>query len=150
MEIILKQDVPNLGQKDDTVTVKNGYATNYLIPQGLAILATASAKKIHAENIRQRAHKEEKFRSEATQTVNSLEVLDVIKIGAKTSSTGKIFGSVNNIQIAEALTEQGFNIDRKNISIVGEDNVKEVGIYEADIKIYKNIHAQIKFEVISE
>jgi large subunit ribosomal protein L9 len=150
MEIILKQDVPNLGQKDDTVTVKNGYATNYLIPQGLAILATSSAKKIHAENIRQRAHKEEKFRSEATLTVNSLEALEVIKIGAKTSSTGKIFGSVNNIQIAEVLTAKGFDIDRKNISIVGEDNVKEVGIYEADIKIYKNIHARIKFEVISE
>jgi large subunit ribosomal protein L9 len=150
MEIILKQDVPNLGQKDDTVTVKNGYATNYLIPQGLAILATASAKKIHAENIRQRAHKEEKFRSEATLTVSKLEALEAIKIGAKTSSTGKIFGSVNNIQIAEALTVQGFDIDRKNISIVGEDNVKEVGTYEADIKIYKNIHARIRFEVISE
>jgi large subunit ribosomal protein L9 len=150
MEIILKQDVRNLGHKDDTVIVKNGYATNYLIPQGFAILATASAKKIHAENIRQRAHKEEKFRSEATQTVSKLEALEIIKIGAKTSSTGKIFGSVNNIQISEALTAQGFDIDRKNISIVGEDNVKEVGTYEADIKIYKNIHAKIKFEVISE
>jgi large subunit ribosomal protein L9 len=150
MEIILKQDVPNLGLKDDTVNVKNGYATNYLIPQGMAILATASAKKIHAENIRQRAHKEEKFRSEATQIVNKLEALEVIRIGAKTSSTGKIFGSVNNIQIAEALTTKGFDIDRKSISIVGEDNVKEVGTYEADIKIYKNIHAKIKFEVISE
>jgi large subunit ribosomal protein L9 len=150
MEIILKQDVPNLGHKDDTITVKNGYATNYLIPQGLAILATASAKKIHAENIRQRAHKEEKFRSEAAQTVSKLEALDIIKIGAKTSSTGKIFGSVNNIQISEALTVQGFDIDRKNISIVGEDSIKEVGTYEADIKIYKTIHARIKFEVISE
>jgi large subunit ribosomal protein L9 len=150
MEIILKQDVPNLGLKDDTVNVKNGYATNYLIPQGLAILATAPAKKIHAENIRQRAHKEEKFRSEATQIVNKLEALEVIRIGAKTSSTGKIFGSVNNIQIAEALTAKGFDIDRKSISIVGEDNVKEVGTYEADIKIYKNIHAKIKFEVVSE
>ncbi|MDR2382591.1 MAG: 50S ribosomal protein L9 [Prevotellaceae bacterium] len=150
MEIILKQNVQNLGQKDDIVNVKNGYATNYLIPQGLATLATASAKKIHAENIRQRAHKEEKFRLEATQTVNKLETLEVIKIGAKTSSTGKIFGSINNIQIAEALMAQGFDIDRKNISIVGEDNVKEVGTYEADIKIYKNIHAKIKFEVISE
>jgi large subunit ribosomal protein L9 len=150
MEIILKQDIPNLGLKDDTVTVKNGYATNYLIPQGMAILATASAKKIHAENIRQRAHKEEKFRSEATQTVNRLEALDVIKVGAKTSSAGKIYGSVNNIQISEALTAQGFDIDRKNISIIGEDNVREIGTYEADIKIYKNIHARIKFEVISE
>jgi large subunit ribosomal protein L9 len=82
--------------------------------------------------------------------VSKLEALEVIKIGAKTSSTGKIFGSVNNIQIAAALTTQGFDIDRKNISIVGEDNVKEVGTYEADIKIYKNIHAKIKFEVVSE
>ncbi|MDR2027027.1 MAG: 50S ribosomal protein L9 [Prevotellaceae bacterium] len=150
MEIILKQDVPGLGHRDDTVTVKNGYATNYLIPRGFAIIATASAKKIHAENIRQRSHKEEKFRSEATQTVNKLESLEIIQIGAKTSSTGKIFGSVNNIQISEALTAQGFDIDRKNISIVGEDSIKEVGTYEADIKIYKDIHAKIKFEVISE
>jgi large subunit ribosomal protein L9 len=150
MEIILKQDVPNLGHKDDTVNVKNGYATNYLIPQGFAIIATASAKKIHAENMRQRAHKEENFRSEASLTVTNLEALDMIQIGAKTSSTGKIFGSVNNIQISEALAIKGFEIDRKNISIVGEDNIKEVGTYEADIKIYKNIHAKIKFEVISE
>jgi large subunit ribosomal protein L9 len=150
MEIILKQNVQNLGQKDDIINVKNGYATNYLIPQGFAILATASAKKVHAENIRQRAHKEEKFRSEATQTANKLEALDMIQIGAKTSSTGKIFGSINNIQIAEVLTAKGFDIDRKNISIVGEENVKEVGTYEADVKIYKNIHAKIKFEVISE
>jgi large subunit ribosomal protein L9 len=150
MEIILKQDVPNLGHKDDTVTVKNGYATNYLIPQGFAILATASAKKVHAENIRQRAHKEDKLRSEATQIKNKLESLDTIKIGAKTSSTGKIFGSVNNIQISEALTAQGIDIERKNISLVGEDNIKEVGIHEADIKIYKDIHARIKFDVVSE
>jgi large subunit ribosomal protein L9 len=150
MEIILKQDVSNLGHKDDIVTVKNGYATNYLIPQGMAILASASAKKIHAENMRQRAHKEEKFRSEAMLTVSKLEALAIIQIGAKTSSTGKIFGSVNNIQIAEALAAKGHEIDRKNISIVGEDNIKEIGTYEADIKIYKNIHAKIKFEVISE
>jgi large subunit ribosomal protein L9 len=150
MEIILKQDVSNLGHKDDIVTVKNGYATNYLIPQGMAILASASAKKIHAENMRQRAHKEENFRSEAMLSAGKLEALEVIRIGAKTSSTGKIFGSVNNIQIAEALAGKGFEIDRKNISIVGEDNIKEIGTYEADIKIYKNIHAKIKFEVISE
>jgi large subunit ribosomal protein L9 len=150
MEIILKQDVPNLGHKDDTVSVKNGYATNYLIPQGFATLATAAAKKVHAENMRQRAHKEEKFRSNATETVSKLEALDIIKVGAKTSTTGKIFGSVNNIQIAEALVAQGFDIDRKNISITGEDSIKEVGTYEADIKIYRDIHAKIKFEVFSE
>jgi large subunit ribosomal protein L9 len=150
MEIILKQDVPNLGHKDDTVNVKNGYATNYLIPQGFAILATSSAKKVHAENMRQRAHKEEKFRSDATLIMNKLEALDIIKIGAKTSSTGKIFGSVNNIQIAEALAAQGVDVDRRNISIVGENFIKEIGTYDADIKIYKDIHAKIKFEVVSE
>jgi large subunit ribosomal protein L9 len=150
MEIILKQDVPNLGHKDDTVNVKNGYATNYLIPQGLAIFASSSAKKIHAENMRQRSHKEEQLRSEATEKVNKLEALEIIKIGAKTSSTGKIFGSVNNIQIAEVLSGKGFDLDRKNISIIGEDSIKEVGTYEADIKIYKDIHAKIKFEVVSE
>lgn len=150
MEIILKQDVPNLGHKDDIITVKNGYAVNYLIPQGFAIMATTSAKKIHAENIRQRAHKEEKTRLDATETVAKLEALEIIKVGAKTSTTGKIFGSVNNIQIAEALTAKGFDIDRKNITILGEDNVKEVGTYEADIKVYRDIHAKIKFEVVSE
>jgi large subunit ribosomal protein L9 len=149
MEIILKQDVPNVGHKDDIVTVKDGYAANYLIPQGFATMATSSAKKVHAENIRQRAHKEEKIRTDATGIKEKLEALTV-KVGAKTSTTGKIFGSVNNIQIAEVLNAQGLDIDRKNISILGEDSIKEVGIYEADIKIYRDIHAKIKFEVASE
>ena len=149
MEIILKQDVANLGHKDDMVIVKNGYATNYLIPQGYAIMATASAKKVHAENMRQRAHKEAKVREEATAVAAKLEGLTV-KVGAKTSSTGKIFGSVNNIQIAEALAAQGFDVDRKNITIVGEDNVKEVGTYDATIKLHRDIKASIKFEVVSE
>lgn len=149
MEIILKQDVANLGHKDDIVTVKNGYATNYLIPQGFAVMATASAKKVHAENMRQRAHKETKIREEATALAAKLEGLTV-KVGAKTSSTGKIFGSVNNIQIAEALAAQGYDIDRKNISIVGEDNVKEIGTYDATIKLHREIKANIKFEVVSE
>ena len=149
MEIILKQDVANLGHKDDIVTVKNGYATNYLIPQGFAVMATPSAKKVHAENMKQRAHKETKIREEATALATKLEGLTV-KVGAKTSSTGKIFGSVNNIQIAEALAVQGYDIDRKNISIVGEDNVKEVGTYDATIKLHREIKANIKFEVVSE
>ncbi len=149
MEIILKQDVANLGHKDDIVTVKNGYATNYLIPQGFAVMATASAKKVHAENMKQRAHKEAKIREEATTLAAKLEGLTV-KVGAKTSSTGKIFGSVNNIQIAEALAAQGYDIDRKNITIVGEDNVKEVGTYEATVKLHREIKANIKFEVVSE
>lgn len=150
MEIILKQDVSNLGLKDDIVTVKPGYATNYLIPKGFAVNATASSKKIHAENMKQRAHKEEKIHSEALSMKEKLEALTGITVGAKTSSTGKIFGSVNNIQIAEVLNNNGFDIDRKNIVILGEDSVKEVGVYEADIKIHREIRAKIKFEVVSE
>ena len=114
MEIILKQDVTNLGSKDDIVVVKNGYARNFLIPQGLAMMATVSAKKVLAENIRQRAHKEAKIKEEAEKIASKMAGLK-LTIGAKTSSTGKIFGSVNTIQIAEALQEKGFEIDRKNI-----------------------------------
>jgi large subunit ribosomal protein L9 len=150
MEIILKQDVEKLGHKDDIVVVKNGYANNYLIPKGYATQATSSAKKVHAENMRQRAHKEEKIRNDATALAQKLETMDMIRIGAKTSTTGKIFGSVNNIQIAEVLAAKGIDIDRKSISILGEGNLKEVGIYEADIKIYRDIHVKIKFEVVSE
>jgi large subunit ribosomal protein L9 len=150
MEIILKQDVANLGHKDDVVTVKNGYATNYLIPQGFATMATLSAKKMHAENMRQRAHKETKLRDDATTLAAKLEGL-TITIGAKASSTGKIFGSVTNIQIAEALTAKGFEIDRKNIVILGSENtVKELGTFDAEIKIYRDIKSSIKFEVIAE
>lgn len=148
MEIILKQDVENLGHKDDIVTVKPGYARNYLIPQGFASLATASAKKIHAENMKQKAHKEAKLRTQAEEMVKKIEGLS-LKIAAKTSSTGKIFGSVNTIMIAEALEKAGYEIDRKNISIKG-DSIKEVGNYEASVKIYKNIKVNIAFEVFSE
>lgn len=149
MEIILKQDITNLGHKDDIVKVKNGYATNYLIPQGMAIMATASAKKVHAENLRQRAHKEAKIREEASALAAKLEGRQ-IKLATKVSSTGKIFGSVNNIQIAEALTAEGFEIDRRNITIVNADNVKEVGIYDVVIKCYKEIKANIKIQIVGE
>jgi large subunit ribosomal protein L9 len=149
MEIILKQDVPNLGHKDDIVTVRNGYATNYLIPQGFAILATPSAKKMHAENMRQRAHKETKIREEALALAAKLEGIQVT-LATKVSSTGKIFGSVNNIQIAEALAAKGFEIDRRNITISGEDAVKEVGIFDAVVKCHKEIKANIKIEVVAE
>lgn len=147
MEIILKQDVPNLGHKDDIVVVKNGYATNYLIPQGYAILATASAKKVHAENMRQRAHKEEKIRKDATELAAKLEGKTIV-VATKVSSTGKVFGSVNNIQVADALNAEGFEIDRRNISFENkEDNLKEVGIYDAVVKIYRDIKANVKVEV---
>ena len=149
MEIILKQDVANLGLKNDIVAVRNGYATNFLIPKGYAILATAAAKKVHAENVKQRAHKEANLQEAAHALATKLEGI-TIAIATKVSSTGKIFGSVNNIQIAEALAEKGFDIDRRQIGIIGEDNVKEVGVYEAEAKLYRDIKARFKFEIIAE
>ncbi len=148
MEVILKQDIPTLGDKDDIVKVKNGYARNYLIPKGLAIAATSATKKMHDENLKQRAHKEEKLKNEAVEISKKLKEV-AITIGAKTSSTGKIFGSVNTIQLAEALNKQGFNVERKFISIP-DDSIKQVGKYKAKIKLHKEVITEIEFEVISE
>ena len=148
MEIILLQDIANLGEKNDIVIVKNGYARNYLIPKGYAINATRSAKKMHEENIKQRAHKEAKLIQEAEQVVEKLKDVK-ITIGAKTSSKGKIFGSVNTIQISEKLNEMGFEIDRKKISIK-EDLIKEVGTYHANIKLHKEVSVAIDFEIVAE
>lgn len=150
MEIILKQDVANLGHKDDIVKVRNGYAVNYLIPQGMAILASESAKKVHAENMRQRAHKEAKLREDASALASKINGI-TLKVAAKMSSKGKIFGSVNNIQIAEAImAATGVEADRRNIVIAGTDTIKEAGIYDASIKFYKDIKADFKVEVIAE
>ncbi len=149
MEIILKQDVQNLGLKDDVVTVKDGYAANYLIPQGMAIMATPTAKKIHAENLKQRAHKEAKIRKDAEALAAKLNGITV-KVAAKVSETGKVFGSVNNIQVAEALVALGHQIDRKDITLVGEDNLKQVGTYEASVKCYRDIKATVNVEVVAE
>lgn len=146
MEIILKQDVKNLGLKDDIVKVKNGYAANYLIPQGMAIMATPSAKKVHAENLRQRAHKEAKLVADAEALAAKLEGLTV-KVPAKVSSNGKVFGSVSNIQVAEALAAMGYEIDRKNIDM---DAIKEVGVYDVAVKCYRNVKATLKVEVTGE
>ncbi|MDA3928631.1 MAG: 50S ribosomal protein L9 [Prolixibacteraceae bacterium] len=148
MEIILKQDVLRLGSKDDIVNVKDGYGRNFLIPDGKAIVATESAKKVLAENIRQRAHKEAKLKDQAQAVAEKLQALS-IKIGAKTSTTGKIFGSVNNIQLAEAITAQGIEIDRKYITIA-KDGVKEVGAHTAKIKLHREVIIDFEFEVISE
>jgi large subunit ribosomal protein L9 len=148
MEIILIQDLTNLGHKDDVIKVRNGYGRNYLIPQGFAILATDSAKKMHAENMRQRSHKELKKREDALAIAAKLGAVE-LRIGAKTSTTGKIFGSVNTIQIAEALIEKGYEVDRKNITL-SEDTIKEIGTFKAVVKIYKDIKAEISFEVYSE
>lgn len=147
MEVILKEDVPNLGYKDDIVNVKRGYGRNYLIPQGKAYIATESAKKVLAENLKQRAHKIEKIKNEAQELAGKLEGVS-LTIGAKTSSTGTIFGSVTNIQIADALKEKGFEIDRKLIVI--KDPVKEVGTYKATVKLHKEVSVEIPFEVVSE
>ncbi|MDD2293494.1 MAG: 50S ribosomal protein L9 [Bacteroidales bacterium] len=149
MEIILKQDVKNLGHKDDIVVVKDGYGANFLIPQGMAIMATPTAKKIHAENMKQRAHKEAKIREDAEALAAKLEGITV-KVATKVSSTGKIFGSINNIQVADALAAMGHEVDRKNITIIGEENIKEVGTYDAVIKCYRETKANIKIEVVGE
>ncbi len=146
MEIILKQDMQKLGNKDDIISVKTGYAVNYLIPKGFAIQATKTAKKILAENLRQQAHKEAGKREEATAIAKKLEGIK-LSIGAKTSSAGKIFGSVTNIQIAEELNKQGFEIDKRKISF---DSIKEIGNYKATITLFKDIKAEIDFEVVSE
>lgn len=146
MEIILKQDVENLGHKDDIVAVRNGYANNFLIPQGLAVVATPSAKKMHAENMKQRAHKEAKIKNDAVELGKKIEAL-TLSIGAKVSNTGKIFGSVNNIQISEALEAQGFSIERKMIAV---EDVKEVGTYTADVKLHREVKVKVTFNVVAE
>jgi len=148
MEIILKQDMPNLGHKDDIITVKDGYARNYLIPKGFAVNATRTARKVHEENLRQRAHKEVQLKDAAAEMAKKLKEV-TITIGAKTSTKGKIFGSVNTIQIAEELARQGFDIDRKNITIK-EELIKEVGKYTATVKLHREVEVEIPFEIISE
>ena len=145
MQVILKEDVANLGYKDDVVTVKSGYGRNYLIPQGKAVIASPSALKVREEDLKQRAHKLEKIKADALAF--ALEG-GALTIGAKTSSTGTIFGSVNNIQIAEALEKLGHIVDRKQIVI--KDTVKEVGNYKAIVKLHKEVSVEIPFEVVAE
>ena len=146
MEIILLTDIANLVHKDDIVDVKQGYGRNYLIPQGYAILATPSARKVVAENLRQRANKEEKLKAEAKELAAKLAEVK-LTIGAKTSSTGKIFGSVNSIMISESLKEKGFDIDRKKIVL---KDVNEVVTYTALIKLHREVIVDVEFEVVSE
>ena len=149
MEIILKEDVKNLGYKDEIVKVKPGYARNYLIPKGMAIVATDSARKVLAENLKQRAFKEAKTRSEAEALAQKLEGV-TLTIKTKVSATGKIYGSVNNIQIAEALmTQHHFEVDRKKID-VNHEAIKEVGSYTANVSLYKDIKVEVPFEVKAE
>lgn len=147
MKIILKEDVRGLGYKDDVVEVKDGYGRNYLIPQGKAVVATPSAIKVLEENQRQRAHKLAKIKEDAMAAAAALEGV-ALTIGAKTSANGTIFGSVNAIQIAEALEKLGHNVDRKLIII--KDTIKEVGKYSATIQFHKEVAVEVPFEVVAE
>jgi len=149
MEIILKQDVINLGYKDDVVTVKNGYANNYLLPKGLAIIATPANKKMLAETLRQRAFKEEKIRKDAETLKAALDGKNV-RIAAKVGENGQLFGAVNNIQIADALKAQyNYDVDRKKIVVDGS-KIKEVGSYTAMVNVYRDIKATLNLEVYNE
>mgnify|MGYP003521164625 CR=1 FL=1 len=147
MEIILKEDIIGLGYKNDIVNVKSGYGRNYLIPYGKAVIASESAKKELAEILKQKAVKLAKIKADAEELAAKINGIS-LTIGAKTSATGTIFGSVNNIQLAEALAKKGFEIDRKVIYI--NDNVKELGTYKATVKLHKEVSAEINFEVVAE
>ena len=148
MELILKQDVENLGFKDDVVTVKNGYGRNFLIPNGQAILATISTKKVLAENVKQRAFKEKKIIDDANVLAETLKALD-IKIAAKVGTGDKLFGSVNNINVAEAIEKEGQLIDKKFINVIG-GSVKRLGKYNAVIRLHREVSIDFPFEVIAQ
>lgn len=148
MEIILKQDVENLGFIDDVVTVKNGYGRNYLIPHGFAVLATSSAKKVLAETLKQRAFKEEKLIKDATKIADALKELE-IKIAAKTGDGTKLFGSVNNGDVAEAIAKAGQEVDKKFIKVEG-GNIKRLGKYNATVRLHRAVIVELPIEIISE
>ena len=148
MELILKKDVENLGFADDIVSVKNGYGRNYLIPQGYAILATDSAKKVLAENLKQRAHKEAQVVKEAQEAASKLDAIE-LKIPAKAGAADKLFGSISNADLSEALAGQGVDIDKKFISILG-GNIKRLGQYQAKIRFHREVVSNFNFDVIAE
>ena len=148
MDVILKQDVERLGAKNDIVTVKTGYARNYLIPQGFAIVATESARKVVAETIRQQSHKAVKALEDAKALAEKMSAVSV-KIGAKAGESGKIFGSVNTIQVAEALAAAGHPVERKDIDL-GTETIRDLGSYTAKVKLHKEVTAEVTFEVVAE
>jgi large subunit ribosomal protein L9 len=148
MEVILKKNVDKLGYKDEVVTVKDGYGRNFLIPQGYATLATKSAKKMHEENMKQKAHKESKIKDDALAIAAQLEKV-TIKVVAKVGENGKIFGSVNTVVLAEALKKEGVVVDRKSITIV-EEPIKEIGTYNAKANLHKEVKQDFQFEVVGE
>ncbi len=147
MELILKQDIKNLGEKDDVVNVRPGFGRNYLIPKGYATLATESAKKVLAENLKQAAFKQDKIKNDATEIAVKLEGVK-LSIGAKAGETGKIFGSVNTLQIADALKKEGFDVDRRRITFDAEP--KFVGEYTANLNLHKEVKVKVAFDVIAE
>ena len=147
MEVILKQDIKKLGEKDDIVVVKPGYGRNYLIPQGFAALATESAKKVLAENIKQAQFKQEKIKQDALGLAEKMEGLK-LTIGTKAGESGKIFGSVNTIQFADALKKEGFEVDRRRITF--ETEPKFLGEYVANLNLHKEVKVQVPFEVVAE
>jgi len=148
MELILRQDVDGLGFKDDIVTVKNGFGRNFLIPQGSAILATISAKKVLAENLKQRAFKEKKIVDDANKIADAIKALE-IKITAKVGTGDKLFGSVNNINVAEAIEKEGHTIDKKFINVIG-GNIKRLGKYNATVRLHREVSVDLPFEVIAQ
>ncbi|MCC9138303.1 50S ribosomal protein L9 [Pontibacter silvestris] len=147
MEVILKDDVKGLGYKNDTVTVKPGYGRNYLIPQGLAVIASVSNKKVVAENIRQAAHKAEKIKNDAQELANNIGGV-VLDIPAKVGETGRIFGSVTTLQLSDALKAKGYDVDRKRISF--DQDVKTAGEYTATLNLHKEVKHQVRFNVVAE
>ena len=147
MEVILKQDIPGLGYKYDTVKVKAGYGRNYLIPQGFAILSNASNKKMIDENIRQAAHKAEKLKNDALEISEKISGLS-IALGAKAGESGKIFGAVTTLQLAEAINSNGYDIDRRRIKFTSE--VKTLGEYTAKVELHKEVTADVAFKVVAE
>ncbi len=148
MEVILKKNVDKLGYTNEVVTVKPGYGRNFLIPQGYAVLATASAKKAHEEIMRQKSHKESKMLAEAQAIATKLADV-AVSIATKAGENNKIFGSVNTVQLAEALRGQGFDIDRKSLKIKDEP-IRELGTFEAEANLYKGVKQSFKFDVMSE
>jgi large subunit ribosomal protein L9 len=148
MEIILKQDVEALGFKDDIVTVKNGYGRNYLIPQGFAVLATTSAKKVLAETLKQRAFKEEKIIKDATKIANAIKELEM-KIAAKTADSSKLFGSISNANVSEELAKAGHEVDKKFIKVEG-GVIKRIGKYNATIRLHREVIVELPIEIIAE
>jgi len=148
MKIILKQDIQSLGFANDVVEVKNGYARNYLIPQGLAVAATSSALKVHQENMRQQAHKAEKMLDEAKSLAERIAGVK-IKVGAKLGESGKIFGSINTVMLAQALSAEGIPVERRRLKLADE-SIRELGTYKASALLHKEVSADFEFEVVAE